>query len=804
MAKKDKKVKEIKPNLLNIIFENAWYVLLIYFIIILLMLWESLFSGRMTAGSDFLASGYMNRVFLANHGFRLWQPYTFCGVPTVDAVFGDILYPVTIILRQIFAPHILPVLLYLIHLPLAGIFTYLFMKDQKISAPIAFLSGLFYMLAGCIVSLINAGHDGRLIVNCLLPGVIFFINRGYDRNRIIYFILTGLFFGLAVLSPHAQMAYYLVLASFIFVIFKTIKKWQEAGFGSVVKPGLSYVLSGAIGVGLAACFIISIFYYIQFSPRGGPGRGYLWATSWAMPPEEIFNLVTPHFSGLLENYWGRNFFKLHTEYLGILPLLFALFAIIKEWKRPLTKFLVVLALFSFVMAIGGHTPIYRLFYVILPGVSRFRAPSQIFYLIAFAIAVLAGIGGERLLNSEQNKKTRIVWYVCGGVFIFWLLSNLFAQGFISLFASFAEGKGRIITNNYPNFQSGLFVTFILLTIYAVMIFAVSRKKLSLVNFCLIAGIIFFIDMWRVEKNFIRTVDPPSKYFAPDEVVRVLNEDPSLYRMYPFSFWRLPNPIGYRQDNYPWLFDLQNIGGEHGNHLMRYQEFIGAEHSVMFYPTNLFYRNFLNLLNVKYVIVPNIDYSQVPEYHPDPYFDATIKTIRYVTDPTYFKLFYQGRMYQIYQNLYLLPRAFLVSQYRTITDKQEILETIKSNAFNPAKIVILEEDPGVISPADSVLPGQVKIISYESDQILLQTRLSRSGFLVLTDNYYPSWQARVNGEPVKIFRADYTFRAIYLPPGEHEITFNFISSHFKLGSIISLLTFFCSILAVIILTRQKRY
>lgn len=792
MAKKDKKVNETKRTILAQLFENPWIVLLIYFTITLVMLWRSLFSGHMTGGSDFLSTGYMNRFFLARHGFHLWQPYTFSGIPTVDAFFGDILYPVTIVLRQIFTPHLIPLLLYLIHLPLSGLFTYLFIKDQKIRAPIAFLSGLCYMLAGCIVSLINAGQDGRLMVNCLLPGVIFFINRGYDRRKFFYFIMTGIFFGLAVLSPHVQMAYYLALASIFFVIFKTINGWQKSGFKSILKPGLSYLLSAMIGLILAACLILPVFYYIKFSARGG--RGYAWATSWAMPPEEILNLITPHFSGLLDNYWGRNYFKLHTEYLGILPLLLSLYAFIRAWKNPLTKFFTGLAVFALVFAWGGHTPIYWLFYKFLPYVSKTRAPSQIFYLFSFAIAVLAGIGGEKLFNSD-NKKTNLFFYLAAGSFVLWLFANLFAQGIMNVLAPLAHAKTRILTSNYHNFQTGLFILFIIIAIYAALASAVIRKKLSLRNFALLAGIVFFFDMWRIEKNFIPVVASPDRYFAADEVVRALSEDRSLYRVHP---------LAYRQGNYLMLFDIQSVGGEHGNHLMRYQEFIGAQHSIMFEPTNLYYPNILNLLNVKYIIMPNFDLSDIPDYSPNPTDDAMIKTIRLVTNPLYFKLFYQGRQFSIYQNLYCLPRAFLVPQYRVVTDKNQIMVTMKSSAFNPQQQVILEEDPASFMASDTASPGRADVIDYQPDRVGIEVRALHPCFLVLTDNYYPLWQAEVDGKQTRVYRADYTFRAVYVTTGQHKVTFRFVSPYFKLGTLFSLLTALVAGLTIFFLARKKYY
>ncbi|MEO0225707.1 MAG: YfhO family protein, partial [candidate division WOR-3 bacterium] len=309
------------------------------------------------------------------------------------------------------------------------------------------------------------------------------------------------------------------------------------------------------------------------------------------------------------------------------------------------------------------------------------------------------------------------------------------------------------------------------------------------------GFIFFLDMWRIEKNFIKTVPHPAKYFAPDEAVHVLREDKSLFRVYPLE---------YRSDNYLMLFDIQSIGGEHGNQLRRYQEFIGAEKTVMFSPTNLFYPNILNLLNVKYVIMPNFDLSQIPDFHPDPTIDATIKTIRLIINPAYFKLFYQGQRLRIFENLHFLPRVFLVPQYQIINDDKRIMATIKSDTYNPRKTVILEINPGVPQFEDTIIQGQVQITSYKPDRIEIEANLHNPGFLVLTDNFYPLWQAKVDGKKTTVYRADYTSRAIYLPVGKHEIIFYFDSPYFRIGTLISIMTFIVSLIIITINIRKKSY
>ena len=50
-------------------------------------------------------------------------------------------------------------------------------------------------------------------------------------------------------------------------------------------------------------------------------------------------------------------------------------------------------------------------------------------------------------------------------------------------------------------------------------------------------------------------------------------------------------------------------------------------------------------------------------------------------------------------------------------------------------------------------------------------------LFLSDAYYPDWQATIDGREAKILRADYAFRAVVVPAGNHEVTFDYLLKYF---------------------------
>jgi uncharacterized membrane protein YfhO len=57
-------------------------------------------------------------------------------------------------------------------------------------------------------------------------------------------------------------------------------------------------------------------------------------------------------------------------------------------------------------------------------------------------------------------------------------------------------------------------------------------------------------------------------------------------------------------------------------------------------------------------------------------------------------------------------------------------------------------------------------------------------LVLSELWYPGWRACDNGREVKIHRANYLLRSVYLEEGQHTVEFVYDPLSVKVGSWIS--------------------
>ena len=131
----------------------------------------------------------------------------------------------------------------------------------------------------------------------------------------------------------------------------------------------------------------------------------------------------------------------------------------------------------------------------------------------------------------------------------------------------------------------------------------------------------------------------------------------------------------------------------------------------------------------------------------------------------------------------LPRAYAVYDAECLPAGREQWQRLLSPEFDPQTSVVLEQSAGC-SERDNAQPARgpdVRIVTLEPMRVRLQTDMNRPGYAVLTDTYYPGWRARVNGESVKILRANGTVRAVRVPAGAVEIVFEYVPMSFYAGT-----------------------
>lgn len=141
---------------------------------------------------------------------------------------------------------------------------------------------------------------------------------------------------------------------------------------------------------------------------------------------------------------------------------------------------------------------------------------------------------------------------------------------------------------------------------------------------------------------------------------------------------------------------------------------------------------------------------------------------------------------IYQNQQFLPRAYFVGQAKNFERADDLVAFMMSPDFDPAKQVLLENIKD-INLAETQGLGTVVIDKYTDRYIMISADIQDSGYLVLSDTYYPGWKAYVDGKETKIYQANYNYRAIKLNPGQRRVEFSYDPTAYKVGKNISLVT-----------------
>ncbi|MEP6509555.1 MAG: hypothetical protein ABJC63_15120, partial [Gemmatimonadales bacterium] len=308
--------------------------------------------GGFLAGpnSDQFVAGYAFREFgasmvKATHGFPQWNPYIFGGMPYVAAMHGDIFYP-TFLLRLIAPTDVAMTWSFMIHIFLAGLFTYYFVRSSGFGFFPALVAGVAYMMSGPLASLVSPGHDGKLYVSALFPLTLWLLTLCVRDARKWSWGLLSFVIGLAVLSPHPQLLQYLLLASATFTLHLGISARRRGEMSKrdvLIRLGMAL---GAVAIGLliGAIQYLPVREYVSWSPRSGGLADYATAISFAWPIREVFDAYLPQFTGMIDGYWGENSIHLHSDYIGALALVFAGAGFSRIGRDPKKGFLIFWAI----------------------------------------------------------------------------------------------------------------------------------------------------------------------------------------------------------------------------------------------------------------------------------------------------------------------------------------------------------------------------------------------------------------------------------------------------------------------------
>lgn len=626
----------------------------------------------------------------------------------------------------------------------AGYFTFLCVRSLGLHPLAALVAGAAYASAPAFLAFSLAGHYAKMTVIGLFPLMYWALGKGMDTRRVIYFLILGGAVGIAIYSPHLQMAYFALWALGLLFLYKLIAHYR-ATRKTATALHQTLLAAGAICLGLAigAEGLFPQYWNTRTSSKravqaqSDAGAGYEFAASWSLHPEEIFALVIPEFGGFdteTHRYWGRNPFKINSEYVGIVPLFFALIALSRIRRQSHIAFLTGLFALMVAYALGPHTPVHKLCYHFLPGVNVLRAPGMIAFLFAFALCVLAAYGLHRLITGDIAPEAVKRIGIAGGICTAVLLLFAFAPAALlslwqnTMWTDMPTARQQVAQASLSQVGTGALLAALFVGTLTALSYRRAQNKLPIHTFALVILIVALIDTWRIDKLFLAYANP--NRFPPEErvnadAVAFLKRDDSLFRVLA-----LPN-----RNAMP-LPGIDIVTGFNDFTIKRYDDILKSD--------ALHTPEMLNLLNAKYIVAASeLDTGQFQKV--------------------------AGRQgLHIYRNPHALPWFYLAPQYEIIPDGDAVLQKLRDPNVRPTRTVLIEEDPGIAGDAHVTDAGTVERLEYDERRgyLKLKTQASGARILVISQNHHPNWHATVDGAPEPLIRANYLWTAVALAPGEH--------------------------------------
>jgi hypothetical protein len=732
------------------ITERLWVPVLLAALVII-FLWPVILppAGQVTSGDDILGQFYpWSRIFV--EGLRrgqlvLWNPYSFLGMPFQANPQAALFYPVTwlFVAPGLDAGRVFGLALAL-HLWLMALGTYALARTLGVSKPGALLSGVAFAFGGFVTSKLFVGFHVVLGTLAWLPWAMAALYWAWQQERVGRAALAGLPIALSGLAGAIPFFQFTLIGVTAFGLYLVGRSWRASGRRAAARAAAQLASALSCGLLVGAVQLLPTFELSRLATRAGETT-YEFASGRPLPITHWIMLVAPDVFGApvgQVKYWGAEFYHELQIYLGIAPLVLALLAVGRGDQRK--WFWIGLGSAALVYALGAEGFLHPLFYRFVPGVSLMRLPARASVLFALSMAVLAGLGWDRISNlqspiSDLSFPVSKGFGWAGGLA---LMAALLAFVEVTLRVTDATARGQLIQ---VMSQSLRFVLLLGLTYLAL------RWRWHGGSERVFTGMVFALtlfDLWSFGGKFVLTqpLGPNSAWWPVAD--RVMAGERASYRVLEYGFYIVPGT----NDNIS--FHLSSLGG--------YDPLAPRD------PVSLTEVNYglepklLDMLAVRYILLGDtttIDTSGYREVARDPASGAII-----------------------YERPTWLPRAFVVHQARLVLHDQA-LARLTDPAFDPRREALVEAplDCGLVT---NTAAEPVNLVRDDLNRVIFQVRAMTPGLLVMSDTFYPGWSAEVDGKPTPIVRADYALRGICLPAGEHTLVFRFDPITLRVGLLLS--------------------
>jgi hypothetical protein len=718
-------------------------------------------SGRVTVPWDAKA-GFLPQIqflaqSLASGDWPFWAPFAFSGHPQVADPQAMIFSPPYLALALVdaapsgWASDVTLLAMVL----LGGAALMLWFRDRGWHWAGALLAALAFSYGASMAWRIQ--HVGQVLSLAWLPMTMLCLDRALARRSLGYGAAAGLAAGLLVLGRDqvALLCVYLLAGFTAWRLLSSERPLAEAR--ACLKP-----LAAAAAVGLAVIVVPVVLSALLTAQSNRAVIDYIGAGRGSLHPALLLSAFVPELflpsTTVMDAYWGPPSAawgagiylaqNMGQVYIGAIPLLLLILAGARGllWEREVRFFTVVAGLLL-LYALGWYTPVFRLFYELLPGVDLFRRPADATFPIGALAAILAGYAAHRLLQGAPSTWERRHAAIAAAV-----VAGAFATA-----VGLALWLGRLGSLPVP-------MTAALLSFAgAALVLAVVRTRLVPQPLLAAAALAAFTTVDLAYNNGPNgaTALPTAHYDVLDP--RTRNATIALLKAKVVTGDTRRDRVelaglGFHWPNASLTHKLENTLGYNPLRLGYYSKATGAIDTVglpeqrEFSPLFPSYRSTLaDLLGLRF-IVTGIEVQKI---------DRRLK-------PGDLKLIARTDDGFVYENARAMDRVLFATEARSADFARMLADGRWPDA--DLRTTVLLEDAPAAQPQRR--PGRVRIVSYRNTEVVLEVESPDGGWAVLNDLWHPWWFAEIDGRPTALLRANVLFRAVAVPPGRHTVRLSF--------------------------------
>lgn len=679
------------------------------------------------------------------------------------------------------------------HYLVAASGSYILCRKWDYPPYLSLMGSILFTFGGLVVSLTNLLNHFQTAV--WLPWLIFFGEKALRSCRWKDFLTFTLASLLPFLAGSPEI--YALSMGLLWLDFLRIRSGGE---------GISYwrvyllpVAANALMVGLAMIQVLPTIELFRES-RGSIPVQYTEYITYSLHPLNVINLffldkeINTSIGNGVQFFFLKDIPFLLSHYIGVVTLLGVpiWFFYASRRERVLVLGLLIVSL---VLAMGGYTPVHHFLFRYIPLFKLFRFPEKFFFL-TYAVLLFITLKGFFCFVQTNHSSSRGPWPIVLVVSFIPLLLYLFLRFDMTPLSRFIAwstdtpilstptlGRSSAVLVNLERQIALLFGILLLLFLW-------KKAKLRAVLFQgLVVGLVF-VDLASAHRSYQFFLDPNFIYQGR-KIIKVPDPEPSRLfhyagdsNLHP-SYFRILRQLTF-SELHPVVFNnlLPNAGVLHE---MDYMQEIDA----LMRWSYIFFLDFANKLPPErlYLLLGNLNVKYVSSFQSLPKAKG-MTLLRHFPE-------YPSWLYKINR---VVPRAYVVSKVTEEKNPLQILNKLSSKEFNPLEEVILHE----AVPVDRKrgFQGRAAIVKYANSYVAVQASLNSPGVLVLADSFYPGWRVYVDGNESKILRANFFFRGVSLPAGEHLVEFRYRPASFTIGLAISLATLCGVILCSVIFSLRK--